>query len=379
MSSPTGQHKPGSQWWKKWRSAKASCSHPADPCCIYQPFPTRSTLYTSSSLSWYASYPGTTQPPQHLTGSNRHHNGVLALRYQQTIPDLLQLLGKVLPVKRTWKIRGDSGNGIDFLATLFNAGLGYRAINTACSALSSVLVLPNNIAFGSHPLVARFLKGVFELKPSLPQHSRIWDVEVVLQYLKTLGLASELDLKTLTRKTTMLLCLLTGQRCQTLTKLDINLMQILPDKIVFTVGEKLKTTRPGKHLEPIELISYNHDKTLCVVSHLQTYLAYTEPLRSQNSKLLISYAKPHKPMAISTVSKWAKAVLKEAGVDITCFSGNSARSASTSYSAQSGLPLKDILKAGGWSKAGIFARYYNKPVQANFGSHILAHFNNSST
>ena len=65
------------------------------------------------------------------------------------------------------------------------------------------------------------------------------------------------------------------------------------------------------------------------------------------------------------------AVLKEAGVDITCFSGNSARSAFTSYSVQSALPLKDILKAGGWSNAGTFARYYHKPVQANFGSHIL--------
>lgn len=270
-------------------------------------------------------------------------------------------------------------NGIDFLATLFSAGLGYSAINTARSALSSVLVLSNNITFGSHPLVARFLKGVFELKPSLPRYSRIWDVAAVLQYLKTLGPASELDLKTLTTKTTMLLCLLTGQRCQTLTKLDTNLMQILPDKIVFTVGDKLKTTRPGKHIQPIELLAYNQDKTLCVVSHLQTYLTHTQPLRGQYSKLLISYAKPHKPVTISTVSKWAKAVLKEAGVDITCFSGNSARSASTSYSAQSGLPLKDILKAGGWSKAGTFARYYNKPVQANFGSHILAHFNNSST
>ena len=235
-------------------------------------------------------------------------------------------------------------------------------------------MLPNNITFGSHPLVGRFLKGVFKLKPSLPRYSRIWDVAAVLQYLKTLGPASELDVKTLTRKTTMLLCLLTRQRCQTLTKLDNNFMQIFPDKIVFTVGEKLKTTRPGKHLQPIELIAYNQDKTLCVVSHLQTYLTYTRPLRGQYSKLLISYAKPHKPVTISTVSKWAKAVLKEAGVDITCFSGNSARSASTSYSVQSGLPLNDILKAGGWSNAGTFARYYN-----NFGSHILAHFNNSST
>ena len=86
-------------------------------------------------------------------------------------------------------------NGIDFLATLFSAGLGYSEINTARSALSSVLVLPNNITFGSHLLVVRFLKGVFELKPSLPHYSRIRDVPTVLQYLKTLGPASELDLR----------------------------------------------------------------------------------------------------------------------------------------------------------------------------------------
>ena len=141
----------------------------------------------------------------------------------------------------------------------------------------------------------------------------------------------------------------------------------------------MKTTWPGKHLQPIELIAYNQDKTLCVVSLLQTYLTYTQPLLWQYSKLLISYTKPHKPVTISTVSKWAKAMLKEARMDITCFSGSSTRSAFSSYSVQSGLPLKDILKAGGWSNAGTFARYYNKPVQANFGSHILVHFNNNST
>ena len=130
-------------------------------------------------------------------------------------------------------------NGIYFLATLFSAGLGYSAIDTARSALSSVLVLPNNITFGSHPLVVQFLKGVFEVKPSLPRYSRIWDVAAVLQYLKMLGPASELDLKTLTTKTTMLLCLLTGQRCQTLTKLDTNFMQILPDKIVREIEDDL--------------------------------------------------------------------------------------------------------------------------------------------
>ena len=257
-------------------------------------------------------------------------------------------------------------HGIDFLATLFASGLGYSAINTARSALSSVLILPDNTTFGSHPLVTRLLKGVFELKPSLPRYSSIWDVGVVLTHLRGLGIASTLDLKTLTRKTTMLLCLLTGQRCQTLTKLDITFMQVLPGKIVFTIGEKLKTTRPGKHLEPIELLAYPQDESLCVVSHLKQYIKYTEQLRAeQHARLLISHCKPHEPVTNTTVGKWAKSVLREAGIDTSTFSGNSARPASTSYGARSGLTLKEILKAGGWSNAQTFAKHYHKPIVGN--------------
>ena len=65
------------------------------------------------------------------------------------------------------KVEATVANGIDFLATLFSPGLGYSAINTARSALSSVMVPPNNITFGSHPLVVRFVKAVFELNPSV--------------------------------------------------------------------------------------------------------------------------------------------------------------------------------------------------------------------
>lgn len=176
----------------------------------------------------------------------------------------------------------------------------------------------------------------------------------------------------------MLLCLLTGQRCQTLTKLDITLMQILQGKIVFTIGEKLKTTRPGKHLEPIELLEYPQDESLCVVSHLKQYIKCTDQLRdTQHTRLLISHSKPHKPVTNSTVGKWAKSVLREAGIDTSTFSGNSARPASTSYGARSGLTLKEILKAGGWSNALTFAKHYHKPIQGNFGASILAHFENS--
>ena len=64
-------------------------------------------------------------------------------------------------------------------------------------------------------------------------------------------------------------------------------MQVMPEKYIFTIGEKIKTTRPGKHLAPIELEAYNEDEKVCVVSHLRQYLTKTAPLRGECSKLLI--------------------------------------------------------------------------------------------
>lgn len=101
----------------------------------------------------------------------------------------------------------------------------------------------------------------------------------------------------------MLLCLLTGQQCQTLTKLDVSLMQALPDKYVFSIGQKLKTTKPGKHLEPIELVVYKQDQSLCVVSHITHYLHMTKELRGQNCQLPISFIKPHNPVPNSTIGQ----------------------------------------------------------------------------
>ena len=265
-------------------------------------------------------------------------------------------------------------NGIEFLTSLYKAGLGYSAINTARSALSSALTIPGNVTFGNHPLVARFLKGVFELRPSLPKYNRIWDVSIVLEHLKTLEPVCNLGLKALTFKLTMLLCLLTGQRCQTLSKLDTTLMQKLPGKYVFTIGAKLKTTKPGRHIDPIELTAFTPDINLCVVTHLDQYLIKTEQLRGSTSKLLISYVKPHKAVSNTTIGKWCKSVLKDAGIDVTEFTSHSGRSASTSYASQTSLTLKEILRAGGWSNAQTFTKHYQKPILRNFGSSLLEHF-----
>ena len=155
-------------------------------------------------------------------------------------------------------------------------------------------------------------------------------------------------------------------------------MQKLPGKYVFTIGEKLKTTKPGKHLEPIELTAFDPDINLCVVTHLDQYLAKTESLRGSTSQLLLSYVKPHKAISNTTIGKWSTSVLKDAGIDVTKFASHSRRSASISYAAQTSLTLKEILKAGGWSNAQTFAKHYNKPIVRNFGTSVLEHFQNNS-
>lgn len=105
---------------------------------------------------------------------------------------------------------------LTFLTDLYEANASYSTLNTARSALSTIITLPGNISVGNHPLVARFLKGVFQIRPAMPRYKQIWDIDIVLNYLRTASPATKLSLKDLTCKVTMLLMLLSGQRIQTI-------------------------------------------------------------------------------------------------------------------------------------------------------------------
>ena len=84
-------------------------------------------------------------------------------------------------------------NGIEFLFNEYKNGLSYSAINTVRSALSTVIILPEG-SFGSHPLVIRFLKVVFQSRPSFPRYQSTWNVSDVFSYLRTMRPAENLKL-----------------------------------------------------------------------------------------------------------------------------------------------------------------------------------------
>ena len=107
-------------------------------------------------------------------------------------------------------------NSLDFV-TLQRWGR-LQCYHTARSALSSAITPAGKTTFGEHPLVTRFLKGTFELRPSLPRYSTIWDVGIVPTHLRSFPALNDLTLKQLTLNLTMLLALVTTKRTQTLSK-----------------------------------------------------------------------------------------------------------------------------------------------------------------
>ena len=113
---------------------------------------------------------------------------------------------------------------MEFLLSLFNSGLTYSSLNTARSALSSILPSMDGIPVGQHPLVFRFLKRVFESRPAMPRHTAVWDVNQVLDFLKTLSPVNEISLKSLTLRPSMLLVLVTAHRGQSLLFLYVDSM-----------------------------------------------------------------------------------------------------------------------------------------------------------
>ena len=144
-------------------------------------------------------------------------------------------------------------------------------------------------------------------------------------------------------------------------------------QMYFVITEKVKQSRVGTHLKPVEFLAYPEDEKLCVIKHLREYIKKTQVLRGDCSQLLLSHVKPHGPASKDTISRWCKNVLKFAGIDVSKFTAHSTRSASTSFLAERNVNIKDIMTSAGWSNEMTFQRYYRKPVgnTFNFGDTIL--------
>lgn len=254
-------------------------------------------------------------------------------------------------------------NVIEFLTELFTSGLGYESINTARSALSSLGLTFDGHRVGAHPMVIRYLKGVFKLKPPKPRYTQIWDVNKVLIYLRKLSPVKYISLKDLTMKLIMLMALTQAARVQTLHLLSY---KVRKTKFEFCVDlvESIKQNRPSFNVKHVVFRAFPPDRRLCVFTVLKEYLNRTRSLRKNcnSERLLVSYVKPYASVTRDTVSRWIKQVLFRSGINTDIFKAHSVRAAATSKANMNSVPIGDILRKAGWSSEKTFAKFYNKEI-----------------
>lgn len=236
--------------------------------------------------------------------------------------------------------------------------------------------MQDGFAIGAHPVVIRFMKGVFNLRPSVPRYVTTWDVSKVLHYLKTLSPMKYLPLKLLTFKLVMLICLVLAGRTQTVHLLSIDGMRKEHNCCILQYRDFLKQSRTGNSFSFVTLKKYTVDRRLCCVTVLYEYLNRTKRLRGNITDLFISFIKPHKSVSRSTISRWLKTVMIKSGIDVSKYTVHSIRAASSSKAKTCAVPIENIMSAVGWTSEKTFAKFYDKEIESetnSFQSAVLSH------
>ena len=154
----------------------------------------------------------------------------------------------------------------------------------------------------------------------------MWDVSIVLKFLKTLFPLENLSLKLLTLKTVALVALASATRSQTLVSMDVNNFVLEQQAVVFTFSTLLKTSKMG-HAYALQ-IDHFKEENLCAMHTVLSYLDRTKSIR-KSPQFFISYV-TYKSVTSSTIARWLRMVLDLAGIDTNYFKPHSFRGAAVS-------------------------------------------------
>ena len=235
---------------------------------------------------------------------------------------------------------------------MYNDGCLYSGLCAAQSGLASAVTIKGFAKLSDHPLLVRYLRGVFNRHPPLPGYMHIWDINLVLTYYNRIGHNEELEFKCLVKKMVMLFMILGARRKHALSTIYVDNIAFKDDKVILLPNETLKHSKPTRI--PIHL---------CLVNCLLSYLEQWKLLVNNDVKeFVISYGKQHQPVDSDTLSRWIKDELKLLGVDIKVFTAHSCRSESVSKAKAYGIGTNKIMKRGCWKGESTFKNFYDKDI-----------------
>ena len=189
---------------------------------------------------------------------------------------------------------------LESLHVLRKRNLGYSVLNSARGMLSSFATIEGYDA-GKHPLVCRYMKGVYNSNPSLPKRSFTWDAGAVVRYLSSVTPKSLLDIS---RKLASLLAILCGQHGrEILSVMDIRNTTKEENFLIIRIGDKLKITSIKFNVGEITFTVYEN-ANVCPAKQFKQCIDITISLRSSMTCLFITTSKQYRPASKDTLARW---------------------------------------------------------------------------
>ena len=175
----------------------------------------------------------------------------------------------------------------EFLLYKFNHGCSSSLLNSTRSAINFFTL--NKFDLENNIFVKRIFKYFYRERPLKSKYSSFWDVDKLLDFLRSWHPITSLSLKQLTLKTIALIAISSSDRGQTLHLASTGSMEIHPDKVIFIVRERVKNTR--KILKPtIITCPVSHDERVNVALYVKHYIEVTKDFRDEGGQLFISWA-----------------------------------------------------------------------------------------
>ena len=231
-----------------------------------------------------------------------------------------------------------------FLISLFKTGASCSSINIARCALS--LFLTYDLDIKNDATISRLFQSFYKQRPLKIKHFTFWPVKQVLDHLASFHPPSSLTLKQLTLKTVALIALTCSDRGQTMHLMNIENATISPNSISFVIFDPLKHTKKVVRPKVIKCLSSDIPE-LNVCDYVTAYMNRTITIRASHvaegkekpTQLFLSWATKG-PITRQTLSRWLKITLKNAGIDVSQFSGHSFRGAGLSSAYSHGASLQ---------------------------------------
>ena len=239
---------------------------------------------------------------------------------------------------------------MDYLTSFFEKGFECNTYDVHSSGISAYYEKVDDMPVGQDSLVMS-LMAIFNSKPLQPRYILVWDVQVVLNFIKKDWEISKSQTdQELTYRLCMLFSSTAASRFSSLQRLHVRYMTKGANKVTFYFAKLPKIWRKSKPPPSLTIIGFPEDFQLYLMDTLDTYLLRIKDRRFGKSLLLLSFQRPYKEVISSTVSSWIKKILKLEKVDTDMYKTHSTRLASTSNVKLKGLSLTDILKRGSWSR-----------------------------